>query len=749
MSMQLQLKAKTNSASVPSFTLMQKNLQHNCFDNECAEQHQKNLTLQQRSTNQTISSNVPSIVQEVLRSPGQPLNPETRAFMEPRLGHNFSRIQMFASMSPIAKSELTVSQPGDKYEQQADHEADHLIGSPKSDMPHYSINPQDLYDLSQVRVHIDEKAAKSARAVDALAYTIGRDIVFGEGQYAPQTTEGQRLLAHELVHVVQQTGTYRTFIRRANERSASVPTSQQNQCNCMFLARKSDQTASKKNKEQVIKIQIGTPSGEAIFISASGKIFKGKVDTDLAVGRYKLIPKISSRQWIIPHTRTGLRFYVVLEEENPWDLSYPDFLWMDVVSGTPQITIGEILSLEDTLPITGDPENHPNYIQNVTKSVGIPILGGSFYLYHKSTPATGVDPDSIQLSRSMVNLNDDPANDATKINYVYKKRELADAAMSRSGFDKAYSYYVGYGGHIYPTVISNTTASVLCSALRQSIEKETEYSKAASHYTWVLGLTLLLSRFSPVNTSAGDIAAEEAVLAQRSTKAMDKVLKGQAVNEAAGNALAARGAANARNIAQAAAARAVAAGKSIAPETAAARAVAAGKSIASEAKSTAKVGESTAELGESTAEVGSAGTSIKALKDEARLLVKKLKNARKKVIVNFGGRFELKDAINVNPNYDNVKNLPNLVKARAEEVGSIFDPGTVDEIFSRNIERGWVNWIDAAKGAYDILKPGGKVKIMPFTSDIEVHLIEIKYSLQQAGFKNVTIVDRAVIAVKP
>jgi uncharacterized protein DUF4157 len=96
---------------------------------------------------------VPSIVHEVLRSPGQPLDPATRAFMEPRFGHDFS----------------------------------------------------------QVRVHTDAKAAESAQAVNALAYTAGRDVVFGPGQYVPETNDGRRLLAHELTHVMQQGGNVRAL----------------------------------------------------------------------------------------------------------------------------------------------------------------------------------------------------------------------------------------------------------------------------------------------------------------------------------------------------------------------------------------------------------------------------------------------------------------------------------------------------------------------------------------------------------
>jgi len=60
------------------------------------------------------------------------------------------------------------------------------------------------HDFSRVRIHRDALAGESARAVSALAYTVGHDVVFGSGQYAPETMGGRKLLAHELAHVVQQ-----------------------------------------------------------------------------------------------------------------------------------------------------------------------------------------------------------------------------------------------------------------------------------------------------------------------------------------------------------------------------------------------------------------------------------------------------------------------------------------------------------------------------------------------------------------
>jgi hypothetical protein len=64
-------------------------------------------------------------------------------------------------------------------------------------------------DFTSVRVHTDERAAASARAVGALAYTVGRSIVFDRGRYSPYEAKGRSLLAHELVHTIQQSGTKR------------------------------------------------------------------------------------------------------------------------------------------------------------------------------------------------------------------------------------------------------------------------------------------------------------------------------------------------------------------------------------------------------------------------------------------------------------------------------------------------------------------------------------------------------------
>jgi hypothetical protein len=77
-------------------------------------------------------------------------------------------------------------------------------GQPLSQAERHYFEPRFGYDFSQVRVHASTQAVETARAVNAQAYTVGGDVFFGSGQYAPETSVGKRLLAHELTHVLQQ-----------------------------------------------------------------------------------------------------------------------------------------------------------------------------------------------------------------------------------------------------------------------------------------------------------------------------------------------------------------------------------------------------------------------------------------------------------------------------------------------------------------------------------------------------------------
>jgi len=134
-------------------------------EGECAACKEEREAELQRAAQPGSVDAVPPIVYEVLRSPGQPLSPETRAFFEPRFGYN----------------------------------------------------------VGQVRVHTDARAAESARAVNGLAYAVADHIVFGAGQYAPQTSKGAFLLAHELAHAAQSMGTQGPQVARQTPPSSGTP----------------------------------------------------------------------------------------------------------------------------------------------------------------------------------------------------------------------------------------------------------------------------------------------------------------------------------------------------------------------------------------------------------------------------------------------------------------------------------------------------------------------------------------------
>jgi hypothetical protein len=80
------------------------------------------------------------------------------------------------------------------------------------------------HDFSRVRVHIGAVAEQSARDVNARAYTVGDNLVFGAGEFKPETRQGRRLLAHELTHVVQQSGAEANVVRRSNGIDDDEPT---------------------------------------------------------------------------------------------------------------------------------------------------------------------------------------------------------------------------------------------------------------------------------------------------------------------------------------------------------------------------------------------------------------------------------------------------------------------------------------------------------------------------------------------
>jgi Domain of unknown function (DUF4157)/Lysine-specific metallo-endopeptidase len=114
----------------------------------CEKEHEEQKLQPKPAGTARPVGEAPPIVREVLHSPGEPLNAKTRAIFEQRFGHDFGA----------------------------------------------------------VRIHSDVTAGESATALNALAYTVGPHVAFAPRQYAPHSDHGRRLLAHELAHVIQQTG---------------------------------------------------------------------------------------------------------------------------------------------------------------------------------------------------------------------------------------------------------------------------------------------------------------------------------------------------------------------------------------------------------------------------------------------------------------------------------------------------------------------------------------------------------------
>jgi uncharacterized protein DUF4157 len=96
-------------------------------------------------------------------------------------------------------------------------------GTPLSAPARAYFEPRFGRDLSQVRIHTHDRAASAATAINARAYTLGNDIAFASGEYRPSSRSGQRLLAHELAHVVQQGGASDGLIRRTVAANSNCP----------------------------------------------------------------------------------------------------------------------------------------------------------------------------------------------------------------------------------------------------------------------------------------------------------------------------------------------------------------------------------------------------------------------------------------------------------------------------------------------------------------------------------------------
>ncbi|BBX69964.1 eCIS core domain-containing protein [Mycolicibacterium psychrotolerans] len=346
-----------------------------------------------------------------------------RSGIAPLIGHDLSRVPLHPRIRPAIQAKLVVNRPGDRYEQEADHVAEQVMRQPENEQHacacggsaeadrsceeckkqssgtasgtalqrqpsshaaaaggeapasvRYTLSApgrplehstrrsmEDRFgvDFSAVRIHTDRAAETSARAVGARAYTVGRDIVFGPGEFAPDGATGRLLLAHELTHTIQQTGTAAPPIA-VLQRQIGDPL----------------EGLDLPDPSAVQSIVIDTESYRTRFRTVGGTTYDGTVTsrrTTFEPGDYILKqasgkdPRATWKIFNTDHTiyRGGLEFEVLLNGVAFENLSYTPEISLKVVSGL--------------LPKLIDVEARIKQIQDgITKGLKDPVIVGMF-----------------------------------------------------------------------------------------------------------------------------------------------------------------------------------------------------------------------------------------------------------------------------------------------------------------------------------------------------------------------------------
>ena len=243
--MQTQVKAQASTSFTPAYGGL---LQRTCacgdtpgLDGQCAQCRRKRLSGQMSPLIQTklrisrpgdkYEREADRVAQQVMLKP----EPRVQRQVEPELQKQDKTIQA----KPIAGQTMPVIQrraepeleeeepiqakhrPGRAPNWTSDLSARiHSLGGGGRALPESVkayFEPRFGYDFSKVRVHNDSRAAETARALNARAFTLGREIIFDSGQYLPGTNSGKRLLGHELTHTVQQAGEIQDAHRTATD----------------------------------------------------------------------------------------------------------------------------------------------------------------------------------------------------------------------------------------------------------------------------------------------------------------------------------------------------------------------------------------------------------------------------------------------------------------------------------------------------------------------------------------------------
>jgi hypothetical protein len=363
---------------------------------ECDSCHQESV-LQRQANGPSGYDGVPPSLHGVLRSAGDPLDPAARGGFEPGFGHDFSRIPVHPPTAGAIQKRLTVNEPGDEYEQEADRIADQVIATPAHPdvsgappiqrfsgqlngqqrdgasasvdqalaSPGRPLEPtlrQDMehcfgHDFSRVRVHSGALAEQSARNVDAHAYAVGHNIVFGAGRFAPVTQEGRRLIAHELTHVVQQSGSTSPTVQRQVDRKPTQGTDdQQPPLFTLFIADPHKRTdvrfARRQGQADSARIQeSGTLSvQDRQLVNAKLRFFKGEAKEayiqDIGPALREVAPDQPKHEISMPAEYVGSDQGSV-SGPKPVQLLSLDYSGPEVCGGRPCVTDAEIYAASE------------------------------------------------------------------------------------------------------------------------------------------------------------------------------------------------------------------------------------------------------------------------------------------------------------------------------------------------------------------------------------------------------------------
>jgi Domain of unknown function (DUF4157) len=202
--------------------------QHTIASGECEGCSKKRL--QRSAASQADPMEVPPTVHEVLRSPGQPLDPATRSVMESHFGYNFSQVPVHSDgqLEPGNASSSLLDADADQAFERASQLSSGVdlsnvftavnqvagTGHPLNQSTREFMQARFGHDFSSVRLHSDSRAINAARLVNAEAFTVGEHVFLSTSDASFSSAGDRTLLAHELVHVLQQ--------RQASAQSTSV-----------------------------------------------------------------------------------------------------------------------------------------------------------------------------------------------------------------------------------------------------------------------------------------------------------------------------------------------------------------------------------------------------------------------------------------------------------------------------------------------------------------------------------------------